>query len=116
MAKQRNSLGVIVLPIPYERLTVEEYKSHYGIDLNEIFAIRNNSTHFKKGFSKLIAIDTSEFFPDGDVIPLSLITEARAVGTQLVLPISLENSNGDIVPSYGLAIDLENDEVSYYEL
>jgi hypothetical protein len=38
MAKQRNSLGVIVLPVPYnETITWEEYKKRYGIDLDEIF-------------------------------------------------------------------------------
>lgn len=38
MAKQRNSLGVLVLPIPQEDdISFEEYKNQFGIDLDKIF-------------------------------------------------------------------------------
>lgn len=37
MSKIRNSLGVLVLPVPNGRISLDEYKKRYGIDLNSIF-------------------------------------------------------------------------------
>lgn len=54
MSKIRNSLGVLVLPVPEQEMTWEEYKAKYGIDLYSLFTF----TETNKGFnpSKLLAI------------------------------------------------------------
>ena len=59
MAKQRNSLGVLVLPTPHGTMTWEQYKEAYGIDLNEIFDWSEDvgSIFIKSSFSKFIALD-----------------------------------------------------------
>lgn len=57
MSKIRNSLGVLVLPVPDEEITWDEYKKLYGIDLHELFEADAQNKIFKdKGYSKLIAV------------------------------------------------------------
>lgn len=57
MSKIRNSLGVLVLPVPDEEITWDEYKKLYGIDLHELFeADAQNNIFRDKGYSKLIAV------------------------------------------------------------
>ena len=43
MSKIRNSLGVLVLPIPEEEMTWERYEAKYGIDLNDV--VSYSETH-----------------------------------------------------------------------
>lgn len=61
MAKQRNSLGVLVLPTRTDAntMTWAQYKEKYGIDLNEIFGWTEDvgSVFIKPSFSKFIALD-----------------------------------------------------------
>lgn len=54
MSKIRNSLGVIVLPVPDEELSWEEYKAKYGIDLYSLFTVSESNNAFHP--SKLLAI------------------------------------------------------------
>ena len=62
MSKIRNSLGVIVLPVPKSGpITWEQYKAQTGIDLHSLFEISEVSSYFKP--SKLLAI--SGFGPSG---------------------------------------------------
>lgn len=62
MAKIRNSLGVVVLPVPKGgTLTWEEYRKQTGIDLHSLFEIGEMKTYFRP--SKLLAI--SGFGPSG---------------------------------------------------
>lgn len=43
MSKIRNSLGVLVLPVPSGDIdSYDAYKAKYGIDLDEIFALDDN--------------------------------------------------------------------------
>lgn len=54
MSKIRNSLGVVVLPVPDEELSWEEYKAKYGIDLYSLFTVSESNNAFHP--SKLLAI------------------------------------------------------------
>ena len=70
MAKQRNSLGICVLPIPNGSMTWDEYKETYKIDLSKIFYNdESDVTRCNPSFSKLIAVSvdprivTNDFFP-----------------------------------------------------
>lgn len=61
MAKQRNSLGVLVLPVPTnEKISWDEYKDLYGIDLNTLFVVSFDSdlyeVYFNPACSKLILL------------------------------------------------------------
>ena len=64
MAKQRNSLGVLVLPVPdNESFTWDEYRDLYGIDLTKLFEIVLDESGYGvyyKGSRKLIALSTPE--------------------------------------------------------
>lgn len=53
MSKIRNSLGLLVLPVPSDVMTWDEYKEHYGIDLNNIFHVYLEGGHSWVDFSKL---------------------------------------------------------------
>ena len=57
MAKQRNPLGICVLPTPGDKITWEEYKTRYGIDLEKIFMDSGDGyLVFRQSFTKIIAI------------------------------------------------------------
>ena len=72
MAKQRNSLGLLVLPVLFDG-TWEEYKEATGIDLDKIVKVINTGTDdnpryaifFKEDFRKLIALS----FPASTIMP-----------------------------------------------
>lgn len=71
MAKQRNSLGIQVLPVPSnETLTWEQYKERYGIDLEKIFEVVDQTSdpdnpsygvYFKTSFSKIIVLSYPQY-------------------------------------------------------
>ena len=44
MSKIRNSLGVLVLPVPNKQLTWEQYKDKFGIDLASSLGLRKTSS------------------------------------------------------------------------
>ena len=66
MAKQRNSLGMIVLPVPYGTMTWDEYKQKYGIDLEKFFKVEKvgDTTDyrvlFRSGNTKLIILSATD--------------------------------------------------------
>lgn len=57
MAKIRNSLGVLVLPVPVGEMTWEQYKDKYGIDLASSLGLKNGYLHFPR---KIIYLDDIE--------------------------------------------------------
>lgn len=91
MAKQRNSLGICVLPaINSERLSWEEYKERTGVDLEKIFYAINNSGDpdnpeytvlFKTSFSKLIVVNFVSEYSELAIPRLSFPNKIDQVST-----------------------------------
>ena len=57
MAKQRNSLGMLILPVITENMTFAEYEQKFGIDLSTIFKISDDGSTVIVDSSKLILLD-----------------------------------------------------------
>ena len=72
MAKQRNSLGICVLPVLHggSPISWDEYKERYGVDLEKIFEVVDISgdpddpmyeVAFKTSFSKIIVLSFDKY-------------------------------------------------------
>lgn len=102
MAKQRNSLGICVLPVPKdEKITWEQYKERFGIDLEKIFLVRLDGDYYveiRKDFRKLIVLSYEDVY-DTAVPPVSTPTQYYQSGSETqsnsVLSLSVMYSNGD---------------------
>lgn len=120
MSKIRNSLGVLVLPVPDEEITWEEYKAKYGIDLHQVFEIDDNDlTTFKPDFSKtvLLSIPVS-YDPTAGRLPTirNIVASEISSTNGLILGFAVMIEGGNIVTRYGLHIDAMNKTVNYYEI
>lgn len=103
MAKQRNSLGICVLTLPNEEtLTWEQYKEKFGIDLEKIFTIyEDTGTYYvqiRKDFRKMIVL--SYFGPyDTTVPPVSTPTQYYQNGSstlaESILGLNVLYGDGD---------------------
>lgn len=58
MAKQRNSLGMLVLPLIGEPMSFEDYKSKYGIDVSTLVYYESNEDAYVSTCSKVIFISS----------------------------------------------------------
>ena len=58
MAKQRNSLGMLVLPLIGEPMSFEDYKSKYGIDVSTLVYYDSNEDAYVPTCSKVIFISS----------------------------------------------------------
>ena len=101
MAKQRNSLGVVVLPSFEETISWEEYKKRTGIDLDSIFIIYEDSIWFRPRFGKMVVIDSSN------------LPYVSAPVPTLAHPNFFSRVAIDDVQELRLAV-MNNDEIGYY--
>lgn len=112
MAKEKNSLGIVVLtelPIGDPAITFDQYKELYGVDLNEIFVYSTNTTIFKQSFTKLIVLKRVES-PYGVTQPLAF----QYNGDSIILASHIGEDEGFVVMS-GLVIDAKLQTVQAYE-
>ena len=102
MSKIRNSLGVLVLPVPDDEYSWEEYKEKYGIDLEKIFFVHLDGSDYyveiKKDFRKLIALSYQGSY-DLPVPPVSAPTNYYQSGSETisnsVLGLNVLHGDGD---------------------
>ena len=134
MAKNKNALGICVLPLPMEDsepVTWERYKELTGIDLNDLFGVsldldsdpNEYYIRFKKGFSKIIALSSpyrSEEYVNDSVIPQiipilpsMITTETNENADQARFVISVCEGNS----AYGFYIHITADKnIGWYSL
>ena len=111
MSKIRNSLGVLVLPIPNDYITWEQYKQRYGVDLASLFptipSAGHIDFHLSKSPTKLLCV--SGLVPYGyypNVVPVSCVEvrvlkngDDEIIGREMYIGVTCydENSAGIVV-------------------
>lgn len=117
MSKIRNSLGLLVLPVPNGRISLDEYKRRYGIDLNTLFYDVYDSeaeTHKPcfKDITKIFALSvTDELKPyiNGD-LPSVIIPNDIGSYTGVL---TLKGAYSPLDFTLSFSIDWINDEDGY---
>ena len=120
MAKIRNSLGVLVLPIPSEEMTWEQYKDKYGIDLANSLPFKDRSGHMAIDVRKITkAIYLSDSEGVWSVLPIipalqikvePYIEGGDTIGYQHLIPIpDFDDGEGSIYMNYMYEIDMFDD-------
>ena len=100
MFKIRNSLGVLVLPVPYQdTISWDKYKQRYGIDLDSIFEIVEKGDDYaikvKKSCSKMIILA-----PDSRYLDLE---SGERIITPIVVPNGTTNEDNQSPENCSLA-------------
>lgn len=123
MSKIRNSLGVLVLPVPDDEITWDEYKKLYGIDLHELFEADTQNNIFRdKGYSKLIAVSLNYkanrhvglgkvFFPN-KIQDFTIGSPTTGFGK--TIEIATLDSGGDQLGGEGLRLDYSLSDQTYH--
>ena len=111
MAKQRNSLGVLVLPVPQDTKTFGEYRELYGIDLFKVFPyeIKNSDVYFDPlNESKLIYISENggqqfalHLVPLLTISGSTIVDDGNIIGRTLVLPVTGYDIDSHVFVSIG---------------
>ena len=122
MAKQRNSLGIVVLKSfgSTDPISWDEYKKRYGIDLDSIFtyATDDESCAFRGDFTKLLAIDLSgiiyHLYGKFRHYPVPIVSFAFSTGStgDAHETMVITDSNG----SYSFNIDTLNKTIQVVEV
>lgn len=63
MSYLKANLGAIVLPVPDDEYTLDEYREKYGIDLTEVFDISGAIVRLKNISKPLYFYDGDNIFP-----------------------------------------------------
>lgn len=114
MSYPKANLGAIVLPIPDDEYSWEDYKEEYGIDLDEVFVIIEGAIHLRYTGKPLYISDvlhTFNFIPQ--VTPV-IMGDPGVDNTSLILPHGFQLSAGAISGFDGIIVTA-NRTINYYD-
>lgn len=122
MSKIRNSLGVLVLPVPNEPLSFAQYKQRYGINLDEVFILNDDdATIVKPSFTKVIYLSfegvSSPY--QNPIVPSSVSPDGETSKLVLFYPsfsINVEDSSIAVTSFMGIRVSVLDKVIEYCEI
>ena len=119
-SRKHSQLGIVVLPVPRDAITISEYKEKYGIDLHEFFYVNNDGyTVFRPDVKKIFYLDLSGSEVNVDfscqaITPITAIdtTEEHYLKLGSILAV---NDNPEVSSVGGLTISILDDYASRFE-
>ena len=111
MSKIRNSLGVLVLPVPEEEMTWEEYKKKYGVNLRDIVEVYNSGTSSRLITTKVLYVQDFHGVASGFEFPQMAVTgfasevqDETSIGGIILTGLLYDSDEHKMLPSGGVTI------------